>query len=186
MQNLINYINQFTTLDIDAIEALHKYAKIEHYLKNEFILEEGQRCNKIWFLKKGLVRKYELHKGKELTSWIHVEGDVFTSLQSYGHNELANENLQACENSVVISISKINSLKLSKFHQFIVFSNALMEQQFIQFDKHTRSLSKLDARGKYEYLKTIAPEIIKRAKLGHIASILGITQETLSRIRSKI
>jgi hypothetical protein len=60
-----------------------------------------------------------------------------------------------------------------------------MEREFVNIDKHTKALNQKDARGKYAYLREIAPEIIKRAKLGHIASIIGISQETLSRIRKE-
>ena len=65
----------------------------------------------------------------------------------------------------------------------MVFINALMEREFVNIDKHTKALNQRDAKGKYEYLREIAPEIIKRAKIGHIASIIGVSRETLSRIR---
>lgn len=58
-----------------------------------------------------------------------------------------------------------------------------MEREFVNIDMHTRAMNQRDAKGKYEYLREIAPEMINRAKLGHIASIIGVTRETLSRIR---
>ena len=183
MQALIDYIERFVRLDPQAIIALNNLAEIEVYKKNEHILESGQRCNKIWFLKKGLVRKYHIHAGKEITTWIHIENDTFTSLQSYAQNIPSVEFMRACEESEVISITKSNSEKLVEFPPFVAFSTALMEHQFVNTDKYTRALKQRDAKGKYEYLCEIAPEIIKRAKLGHIASILGVSQETLSRIR---
>ena len=162
---------------------MEELAEIESYSKNQYILEPGQPCNKIWFIKSGMVRKFYLHEGKEITTWIHTEDDTFTSLQGYSQRTPANEYLQACEHTEVISITRQNSEKLVEFPQFAVFSNALMEREFVNIDIHTKELNQRDAKGKYEYLRTIAPEIIKRAKLGHIASILGVTQETLSRIR---
>ncbi|MCF8358454.1 MAG: Crp/Fnr family transcriptional regulator [Prolixibacteraceae bacterium] len=183
MQQLINYIEKFVKLDQQAIDALEKLAGIETYKKNQHILEQGWRCSKIWFLKKGMVRKYHYSDGKEVTTWIHTENDTFTSLESYAKNTPSEECLQACEYTEVISITKANSAKLARFPQIMMFTNALMEQQFVNIDKHTKALNQRDAKGKYEYLGKIAPEIIKRAKLGHIASILGISQETLSRIR---
>jgi len=183
MQALINYIETIVKLDPEAKEAIYELAEIETYSKNQYILEQGQTCHKIWFLESGMVRKYHIHDGKELTSWVHTENDTFTSLQSYSQQIASHEYLQACEETKVISISKKNSEKLAGFPQIMVFSNSLMERQFVNIDIHTRELNKRDARGKYEYLRDIAPEIIKRAKLGHIASILGITQETLSRVR---
>lgn len=183
MQKLIDYIEQFVKLDSDAIKELENLAEIEIYKKNQFILEQGQRCNKIWFVKKGMVRKYHLCDGKEVTVWIHTENDTFTSLQSYAQNDLSDEFLQACEDTEVICITKNNSEKLAKFPQFMVFTNAMMEREFVNIDKHTKALNQRDAKGKYEYLREIAPEIIKRAKIGHIASIIGVSRETLSRVR---
>jgi len=183
MQQLIRYIEQFVKLNPNAIEGLQKLANIETYFKNQHILEQGQRCDKIWFLRRGMVRKYYIHEGKEITTWIHTENETFTSLQSYAQRAASNEYLQACEQSEVISITRTNSEKLAQFPEFTIFSNALMEKEFVNIDIHSKALNLKDAKGKYEYLRQIAPEMVKRAKLGHIASIIGITQETLSRIR---
>jgi len=183
MEQLINYIEQIVKLDNAAKTALHELAGIEHFAKNEYILEPGQRCNKIWFLKQGMVRKFYLHDGKEKTVWINTENQIFTSLQSYAQRHPADEYLQASEDCEVISISRENSEKLIRFPAFVTFTNSLMEREFSNIDKNTKALNSSDARGKYEYLKQIAPEMTKRAKLGHIASLLGISQETLSRIR---
>lgn len=183
MQQLINYIEQFVKLDLKAVSALNNLAEIEMYNKNQHILEQGQRCNKIWFLKKGMVRKYHICNGKEVTVWIHTENEIFTSLQSYAQNLPSVEFLQACEKTEVISISILNSEKLAQFSQFMIFINEIMRREFSNIDRHTKALNSYDAKGKYEYLRMIAPEVIKRGKLGHIASIIGVTQETLSRIR---
>ena len=183
MQKLIDYIEQFVKLDSEAIKALKNLAEIETYKKNQYILKQGQRCIKIWFINSGMVRKFHLSNGKEITAWIHIENDTFTSLQSYAQNNQSDEFLQACEDTEVISITKANSEKLAKYPQFMVFTNALMEREFVNIDKHTKALNQRDAKGKYEYLREFAPEIIKRAKIGHIASIIGVSRETLSRIR---
>lgn len=183
MQQLISYIEQIVKLDPESIHALYEYANVEVYRKNQYIVEYGQRCNRIWFLKSGMVRKFYVSEGKEITTWIHTENETFTSLQSYSQNTPANEYLQAMEDTEAISITKQNSEKLARFPQFIIFTNVLMEREFVNIDVHTKALSSRDAKGKYEYLREIAPEMVKRAKLGHIASILGVTQETLSRIR---
>ncbi len=183
MQKLIDYIEQFVKLDYELIQELKNLVEVETFKKNQYILEQGKRCNKIWFLKRGMVRKFHLCDGKEVTSWIHAENDIFTSLQSYAQNTPSEEFLQTCEEAEVIGITKANSEKLAKYPQFMIFTNALMEREFVNIDKHTKALNQRDAKGKYEYLREIAPEIIKRAKIGHIASIIGVSRETLSRIR---
>ncbi|MCG8700708.1 MAG: Crp/Fnr family transcriptional regulator [Bacteroidales bacterium] len=183
MQTLINYIEQIVKLNTEAIQLLQELAEIEVYKKNQFVLEQGQRCNKIWFVQKGMVRKYHLSDGNEITAWIHTENDIFTSLESYSQNTPANEYLQACEDTEVISITKSNSQKLAEYPQFLFFTNTLMEREFVNIDKHTKEMNQRDATGRYAYLREIAPEIVKRAKIGHIASIIGVSRETLSRIR---
>lgn len=183
MDALINYIESIVRLSPEAINELLLRAEKEQVKRQAFILEAGQRCHKIWFLVRGMVRKYYLHNGKEITTWIHTENETFTSLQSYAQRIPAPEYLQACEDSVIIGITRSHSEKLIQFPEFVTFSNTLMEQEFAKIDRHTRELNARDARGKYQYLCQIAPELAKRAKLGHIASILGVSQETLSRIR---
>ena len=86
MQQLIDYIEEFVKLDPQAIKALENLAEIETYKKNQYILEQGQRCNKIWFINNGMVRKFHLCDGKEVTAWIHTAYDTFTSLHNYDQN----------------------------------------------------------------------------------------------------
>lgn len=185
MKQLIDYINSTIKINSQGAEKLHKFTEIETFQKNKHILEAGQRCNKIWFLKSGMVRKYHIHDGKEITSWIYTENDFFTIMSSYSQKTLSNEYLQICENSEIISITRENCKELMQFNELLIFSNLILEKAFVNMDIYTRNLNQKDAKGKYEYFKKIAPEISKRAKLGHVASILGLSQETLSRIRKK-
>lgn len=185
MQQLIQYINQYTPLDKDAENALRDKVEFEFYCKNEFILEQNQKSNKIWFLKSGLVRKFYLHEGKEITSWIHSENEMFTSMHSYFHQKPSQEYIQAIEKSELISITYQNSLELNKYPQMAIFSNKLITEQFAAIDEISKKFSLMSAKEKYDKLSEIAPQIIQRAKLGYIASIMGVSQETLSRIRSK-
>ncbi len=185
MQKLIDYINQYAKLDTAAILELELRAEIEKFAKNEFIIEQGEYCNKIWHIKSGMVRKFHLREGKEITAWIHVENEIITSLHSYFHQTPAIEYLQACEKTELIGISRENSKKLAQFPQFVTFTNVLMGEHFVKIDTNSREFGMMSAKEKYDYLKQISPEMMKRAKLGHIASLMGVTQETLSRIRKQ-
>jgi len=164
---------------------LKQNAVAESFKKGEYILEEGNYCDKIWFISDGLVRKYYVSDGKEVTLWIFAENEIFTSLESYSTEKPTKEYFEVLEDTDVVCISKSNSRILSERNEFVLFSNSLMEKAFVTIDIHSKEFAQRDARGKYQYLNEIAPEVVKRAKLGHIASMLGISQETLSRIRSK-
>ncbi|MBN1952699.1 MAG: cyclic nucleotide-binding domain-containing protein [Bacteroidales bacterium] len=97
-----------------VIRELELRAETAAFRRNEYLLTAGQRCNKIWFLKKGLVRKFHLDEGREVTSWIHCEDDIFTSLESYARKSPSVEYLQACEDTEVIGISRENSQMLAR------------------------------------------------------------------------
>ncbi len=183
MQSLFKSIEQFVVLSDDAREAIEQLAEKSVYAKNQYILEPGLRCNRIWFIVKGMVRKFHLADGKEITTWIHTENETFTSLQSYAQDTPTEEFLQACEPTEVISITKSNSSQLARFPEMMAYTSAMMEREFVHMDVHTKAMNRLDARGRYKYLQQIAPAMVRRARLGDIASIIGVTQETLSRIR---
>jgi CRP-like cAMP-binding protein len=185
MENLIRFINQYTRLDQNTEHALRALVESESYIKNEYLLREGQVCNKVWFILAGSVRKFYHHEGKEITTWIHFENEMFTCLSSYFQQQPSEENLQACENTKLLSISYANSLKLNKYPQMSSFSKLHIEQQFSVIDNVSRKFSQMSAADKYNALSEMAPALIKRAKLGYIASIMGVSQETLSRIRAK-
>jgi CRP-like cAMP-binding protein len=186
MQQLIDFIKRYAELDAESIAALKKYIVFEEFTKNQYILNTEQVCNRVWFIKSGMVRKFHLLDGMEITSWIHFENEMFTSLNSYINSIPSGEYLQACENSILISITKQNSEKLSDFPQLSAFSNNLLGEQLAKIDLVSSKLKTMDATEKYKFLLSISPELFKRAKLGYIASIMGITQETLSRIRKLI
>ncbi|HEX2919785.1 MAG TPA: cyclic nucleotide-binding domain-containing protein [Bacteroidales bacterium] len=186
MQQLIDFINRYTDLDTESIQALKRNVEFETFSRNQFILNEGRTCNKVWFIKSGMVRKFHLFNGKEITTWIHLENEMFTSLGSYINSIPATEYFQACENTALISITKENSLKLSAFPQLAQFSNNLLGDQLAKIDIMSAKFKTMTAAEKYKLLLSLSPELFKRAKLGYLASVMGITQETLSRIRKQV
>ncbi|MBN1118529.1 MAG: Crp/Fnr family transcriptional regulator [Bacteroidales bacterium] len=185
MEKLIKFISRYAQLSPAAIAGLKCFAEEEKSKKNVLILNAGQVCHKIWFLTSGMVRKYQLQDGKERTCWIHFENEIFTSLDSYFSQTPSKDIIEACEESEIISISKEASKELARFPEFLSFTNALMGEQFASIDRVSKEFSFMDAKQRYNYLQKVSPKLFQKAKLGHIASIMGITQETLSRIRSK-
>lgn len=185
MDQLITFIKKYTPLSHEAKNNLTQLVNFETYKKNDFILQQGQRCHKVWFIKSGLIRKFYLEDGKEITTWIHAENELFTSMHSYFQDESSTEYIQAYEDVSLLSMTKENSHKLSKFPEIELFSSKVLQEQFSKIDKVVKQFFMMNAQDKYNMLQKHAPYIIKRAKLGHIASIMGVTQETLSRIRAK-
>lgn len=186
MDNLLRYIRRFVPLDEQATALIRQFAREEFYQKRELILRPGRFCDRIWFISSGMVRKYYLLDGREITTWIHTENEILTSLNSYFHQEASDEYLEASEPVKLVSISRENSVYLAENPSVLQFTTLMMGEHFARLDANSREFSQLDARSKYNFLRKTAPEMMKRASLGHIASIMGIHPSTLSRLRRKV
>ena len=185
MKQLINFIKKYTTLDKAAEKGITDAAKPEYFQKNEFLLKPGRYCHKIWFIKSGLIRRFHIHKNKEVTIWIYYENQWVTSSQSFFRKETSSEYIQACETSELVSISQQASQELMRYPSIQKFSKLHLQEMLACTEKLAQEFNPLSAGEKYQYLFDHASPIMKRAKLGHIASLMGVSQETLSRIRAK-
>lgn len=183
MIQLFNFIEKYVPINPEIRNTLELVVKREEYSKNNYILKAGDFCKKVWFVESGMVRKFFLNDGQEITTWIHVENQMITSLNSYFNNTPTDEYFIAAENSTLLSITAEQSTKLNQYPEMQKFSRVLVETEFSAIDCISKKFHLLSAKEKYKLLCNEAPEVIKRANLGHIASIMGITQETLSRIR---
>lgn len=154
--------------------------------KGEIILSEGQVCDHIYFIGKGSLRGFYFHDGKEITSWIEFENDFSSATYSFVTRKPGFENIEATENSLLYAISfdDLNRIYL-KHPEFNYIGRLLTEKYYVGLMERTICLQYQTATERYEQLVANQPYMLQRASLGHIASYLGISQETLSRIRKK-
>lgn len=185
MESLIDYINKYTSLDKESESAIKEYAEMEFHRKNTNLIEPGMYCGKIWFLKSGMIRCYYLRDGKEITKWIHLENEMFTAMSSYFGGKASDEYLECCEDSELISMSADNSRKLNEYPQIALFSKKVVEEQLYKIFDISKQFSLMSPVEKYNMLFELRPGLFQKAKLIHIASIMGVSPETVSRIRAK-
>ncbi|WP_026898035.1 Crp/Fnr family transcriptional regulator [Daejeonella oryzae] len=153
--------------------------------KNEMIVREGQICQKLYFIEHGIGRSFYLNKdGKEITQWFFAEGKFMTSLESFFQQSPSLYYLEMLDDSILYSISRSKlDMLFTKFHNMEKFGRLLSTEML------TKAISKLSAvqfqtaKERYDYMLSEFPNISYRVPLGSIASYLGMTQETLSRIR---
>ena len=176
MKQLIDVINSFQELDDETEQAIKKYFVIEKYKKDEFIIEEGKICRKIYFIKSGTVRRFCFENDTEITKWIYTDNQFITSLSSFFQQKPSFENFQACENTLLYSLSYSDEQILLEYPLFSKFN-------INEFHHLFRVMS---AQQKYVFLLDSFPQIIIKAKLKYIASLINVNQETLSRIRASI
>ena len=149
------------------------------------IISEGSTPNKIFLVKKGALRSYYLKDGNEITTWFTFENEFITSFYSLLTNSPSREIVELLEDGILyaLSFSELDRLT-QQYPEINQLYRRVLELNFIKQEKKLGEKFG-SATEKYEDLLSNYPEILKRVPLGYVASYLGITQSTLSRIRAK-
>lgn len=184
---LLSHINSYYPLNDKAQQAVKDCFEQQVFSKYDFLLTEGKTCRHLYFLEKGALRGYYILDGKEITYWFGFENDFVTSFHSFITRQPAVENIQFLEGSIVWSISKEKLTSLfNQYHEIERLVRIAYEKYYIRLEERFVGAQFKTAAERYDNLLKQSPHILERVPLGHIASYLGISQETLSRIRSKL
>ena len=156
--------------------------------KNEVFLEHKQKCHYFYFISKGFIRLYYLDlEGREITHWFSAENMMITSPFSFFKGETNIINFQALEETSMLGLTKAHINALREHHPR---ANEAFQNLFLEFamSLSRRIMSIHTETAEYRYLKLLEqhPLIFQKAKLAHIASYLGIKQQSLSRIRKNL
>lgn len=162
-----------------------KHLSLVNFKKKHILINENQRHNFAYFVVKGAVRSYYLKDGIEVNTWFAFENDIVGSL--YNFKDLpSRESIELVENSTLISINIMNikSLMLTNI-QVANFINAILEEYALFLEDKVYYSQMMTSMEKYKILIEREPQIFQRIPLTYIASFLGISRETLSRLRAK-
>ena len=187
MEQLISNIKNYFPISSDAQQALNNCFEKLVLPKNEFLVTESKVCKHLYFLEHGAIRGYYLLDGKEITHWFGFENDFVTSFHSFITEQPAIENIQLLEGCVLWSISKEKLTSLfNQYHEIERLVRIAYEKYYLRLEERFVNAQFKTAAELYENLLKRTPHILERVPLGMIASYLGISQETLSRIRSRL
>lgn len=171
--------------DKESTHALADILICKKYKKGEMILNEGEVCKCMRYVEKGMLRQYYFKYGKDVTEHIAYEKGVVICLESYFRQEPTRLMIEALEPSVIWEIDKEQIDKLAVEHSVIgVLYRKILEDSLIESQIKADTLRFEPAHERYNKLLQIHPEILKRAPLVYIASLLQMTPETLSRVRA--
>ncbi|GAA4326279.1 Crp/Fnr family transcriptional regulator [Mucilaginibacter gynuensis] len=184
---LINTLSFISPLNERLQKRITEGVKKEYFRKKTILLKDGQVSKHIYFINSGFARAYYLTPdGKEYTSWFMGKGDLMISVFSFYTQKPAAEYIELLEDSELLSMSWQQLQGIYAEHpEFNFHGRQLTEKYYILAEERNILLRTLSAKERYERLLETHPGILQKAQLGQIASYLGISQETLSRVRGK-
>jgi len=154
--------------------------------KRKLLLKEGTVCNHIYFIVKGAVRGFRREGQKDITTWIVVENELVTSIFSLDNPTPSIENIQALENSELLALTYEELGQLYElFPEFNLIARKLLQHYYADAEKRAFIARLTKAENKYRNFLLMHPSLANRIPLKYIASYLGMTLETLSRVRKK-
>ena len=180
-------INRRHILPEDSLALLCRSMELVHYPKGHHVLEIGKIERDIYFISKGIVRAFTLVDGKEVTFWVGKEGATIVSMMGYVKNEPGYETMELMEDSelYVIKRAKLQQLYNEDIH-IANWGRRFEETELLDAEVRVITLLLATATERYRDLLDNQSDLLQRLPLGCIASYLGITQVSLSRIRASI
>lgn len=183
---LLDRLNALHQMDEPLIERVKELAQVITYPKKTFLLKDGQVCDKACMVLKGLARAYYINEDRDITSRFMDEGFIITSWVSYYQQQPGDEYIEAMEDTTLACIRYYEIQQLYKeYPQFNIVGRKQTEYSLYLAEMRTRMLRKHTAEEKYNFFLEQHPDLISRVPLKHIATYLGMNEETLSRIRGK-
>lgn len=180
-----DYLKNEVQLFDDAIEGFDSLWNYEELPKGQQLLSEGSRSRKIFFVEEGLLRLYYNKDGKDITHQFFSEGNLYAPIENIFLNQPYPFCLELLENCIIRSVDfSVIENHLEKDMKYLSFTRNLAVSIIKKLSEQLHSLRFQSAQERYEILLKKHSNILLRAPLGHIASYLGITQSTLSVIRS--
>lgn len=155
--------------------------------KGTLLLSANKVEKEIFFIKKGIVRAYTNLSDHEITFWFGKEGDTFVSMQSYVNGSKGYEDIEALEDCTLykLNTSELETLYLSNL-DIANWGRRFAEQELLKTEERFIARQVKTASERYNEFMKNSPQLLQRIQLSYIASYLGITQVSMSRIRAKL
>lgn len=187
MDSFFAAISKFSNLSAESKQALSSCLKRLEFPKGQILVKQDTISNFIYFIESGLTRTYYLKDGKEITDWISEENSFASSIISFITRRPDRRTIMLLEPSVIFSLHHDDAESLcKKYHDIEHLFRNLVSFGLVELQQKFDDLHFSSALERYQTLMTTHPTFILRVPLSMIASLLGITQETLSRVRSQI
>jgi CRP-like cAMP-binding protein len=188
MEQFKKYLQQLVHItDADVAQSMSYFTEV-HLKKDDVYIVQGKVCRQVAFILKGTLRTYYINdKGEETTSCFCNENNFTTAFKSFVMQQPSDVSIQAIEDAALLVIDYGG---LQALYQNIPIwqsiSRAALEREYIVVEQYAALLNNESAKEKYTRLMEEYPTILHKASVEDIASYLGVTRRTLSRIRKEL
>jgi CRP-like cAMP-binding protein len=187
LNTISNQIDSILPLPAVEKELLLSRLQRMEVAKGKLIISAGKIGHHVYFIEGGLARAFCENQRGQTTIWFGQEGDVMLSYLSFFKDQPGYESIELLENAVLYRISSKDLQELYRQHIHIAnWGRKFAEYELLKAEQRFMDLQFKTATERYQDLLVNSPAILKRVQLGYIASYLGITQVSLSRIRAAI
>ncbi len=186
-QHFLQSLSRIAPLGPEAMALFSSKAIAQIVKKDDYLLREDQYCQYIWFVETGACRAFHYHNNKEINTGFYFENTFLTNLNSLRNNVPANYNLQVMEAGSLWKWHKDDLFQLyQQSPEITAFGRLWLEHLYIAQETHTHWLQKNTPEERYQSILNHQPELLQRVSLTQLSSYLGISRETLSRIRRRL
>ena len=186
MTELQHYIKSYFGVTKENVTKVASFFKATELKKGDFFIKSGQYCEKLSFIKSGYIRVFTDYNEKEVTQWIGNKGQFITDLSSLIFKQRARWNIQALSDCQLYTIEKENyNLLNSIVPDWETLEKQFIASCFIALEDRVFSHLSLNAEERYDQLFEHNAALFNQVPLHYLASMLGMSAETFSRIRNK-
>lgn len=184
--SLLAVLRQLYPLSPEAELYLREHVTPCTIAKRKLLLKEGMICEHIYFVVKGALRGFTREGQKDITTWIVVENELVSSILGLDNAVKSIENIQALEKCELLSLTHKELEEMyERFPESNILARKILQRYYADAEKRAFIARLTKAENKYRHFLLLHHDLANRIPLKYIASYLGVTLETLSRIRKK-
>lgn len=182
---LLRHFSLFYPLTDDDKNTIASFFRAERFSEGSFLFKGNMVCKELFFIVSGIVRIISINsQGEEITYFFIGPGQICTILDSFMSNTITHNSIQASSNAEVLIIDRNNYAALcNKLPFFSGIIDRINQNRLLEKVKLKNSYSGLDATERYRQFLRLQADVAHQVPLNHIATYLGVTPQSLSRIR---
>jgi CRP-like cAMP-binding protein len=187
VSDLIQVLNTFHPINKSIASYFEKNIACLNVSRGERILTAGSICEHIYFIRKGVLRGFMIDKQRDITLWMSAENELVSSIDSLDTQIPAMENIEAIEDCSLLVMTNTQLQRLYELHpEFNIVGRKLLQHYYRDSENRSFIARLTTAEQKYALFLKQYNHLANRVLIKYIASFLGVTLETLSRVRSKM